>query len=225
MSGQVLAVGRYELALLGRSRRWLPPVVLLAFVLVTATAGGPPAGDALAFGGAALVPVCAWLTRAVLVGDPPQARACLMAAVGPVRTQAGCLLAAVVAAGLLSAVTASTLTLQSARAGDGPVRLLATAGSGLVTQLACALVGVALGAVSNPPVLRRFDVAVLAMGVGVTLALVTGSSPAHAAIRDLSRTPRAAVPPLAWTPLAVAAVLLLLAAAVSSRTAVRRGVH
>jgi hypothetical protein len=227
MSPPVAAVARYELALLVRSQRWLPPVVLLGFVLVTATAGGPPAGDALAFGGAALVPVCAWLTRVVLVGDPPAARACLMAAVGAARTQAGCLAAAVVAAGAVCVVATVALTalVTVGQGGGEPGWVAATAASGLVTELACGFIGVALGAVGNPPVLRRVDAAVLVMGLGVTLALVSSGSPAYAAISDLSRTPRAVAGPVAWQPLLVATVVLLLAAALSIRTAVRRGVR
>jgi len=223
----VWAVARYELALLARSQRWLPPLVLLGFVLVTATAGGPPAGDALAFGGAALVPVCAWLTRLVLIGDPPAARACLMAATGAARVQGGCLLAAVVVAAAVGAVTTAALVTLVAvgQGGARPAWVAATVGAGLVTELACALIGVALGAVANPPVLRRADAAVAVTVLGATLALVAGGSPASAAIRGLSRTPRAGLAPVAWQPLAVAVVLLLAAAALSIRTAVRRGVH
>jgi hypothetical protein len=232
----VAAVTRYQFALLVRGGRWVPPLVLLGFALATATTGGPPAGDALAFGGAALVPVSAWLTRIVLVGDPPAARACLMAAVGAARTQLGCLLAAVLAAGALGAATAAVLTALlsvgqgqgaggGSAAGGGAARFLATLASGLVTGLVCALLGVALGAVCNPPVLRRADAAVVVGGIGVTLCLASSGSPAYAAISDLSRTPRAVATPLAWEPLAVAVGLLLLCGAVSVWTAVRRGVR
>jgi len=223
----VLAVTRYQVALLLRSQRWVPPLLLLGFVLVTATAGGPPAGDALAFAGAALVPVAAWLTRLVLTGEPAAARACLMAATGPARTQVGCLLAAlVVSAGLCLPTTAAVTALVVAGGGAGGSGVLAaTAASGLVSALACAVVGVALGAVANPPVLRRADAAVIVTGGGVILALAAGSSPAYAALDGLSRTARTAVAPLAWVPLLVAIAALLAAGAVSVRTAVRRGVH
>jgi len=106
-----------------------------------------------------------------------------------------------------------------------PAVLTATAASGLVSGLACALLGVALGALGNPPVLRRTATCVLATGFGVTLMLASSGSPAYAAINDLSRTPRTVAAPVAGVPLAVAVVLLLASSAVSIRTAVRRGVH
>jgi hypothetical protein len=227
VTGPVLAVTHYQVALLLRSQRWVPPLLLLGFVLVTATAGGPPAGDALAFGAAALVPVSAWLTRLVLTGEPAAARACLMAATGAARTQLGCLLAALLLSGGLCLLTTAAVTALVA-AGDGaggPGVLAATAASGLVSALACTVVGVALGAVCNPPVLRRADAAVLGTGTGVIIALAAGSSPAYAALDGLSRTARTAAAPVRWTPLLVATALLLAAGAGSVRTAVRRGVH
>jgi hypothetical protein len=216
-----------------RSQRWLPPVVLLGFVLATATAGSPPAGDALAFAGAALVPVSAWLTRIVLGGDPPAARACLMAATGAARTQSGCMLAAVVASCVLCLATTITITglvIAGGGAGagagsGGPAWLAITATSGLVTGLTCTLLGVALGAVCNPPVLRRADAAVVVTGLGVTLLLAFSGSPAYAAINDLSRTPRTVAVPPAWMPLVVAVGLLLLGGSISVWTAMRRGVR
>ena len=97
----MIALIRYQLSLLLRSHRWIPPAVL--FVLGVAGLGGVslPHGaglsQGLAWSALMLVPVEAWLTRSMLTAEPAAARACVAAAGGPRRTQVAALIAAVAA--------------------------------------------------------------------------------------------------------------------------------
>jgi hypothetical protein len=84
----VIALTRYQLSLLLRSYRWIPPAVL--FVLGVIGLGGAtlPNGAGLSEGrwsALILVPVAAWLTRSMLTAEPPRLRACVAAAGGPRR--------------------------------------------------------------------------------------------------------------------------------------------
>lgn len=216
---------RYHAALLIRSYRWVAPALVFAVVVASATAGGSSAADAFGFAGAVLVPACAWLVRVVATVEPGAARACVGAAGGTWRAQLSALL---VVAGVGLALGLLSVPVVLLTAGDGvtdrpqPSTGLALV-AGLLGQLACVLVGVAVGALCNPPVLRIPAAAVLAAGLLVVVALVSPVSPASAAIRaviggegESSRLP--------LVELACAALVAAVAVAASVLMARSRGV-
>jgi hypothetical protein len=180
---RLLGVVGYTAAVVLRSFRWLPPLLLYGIFVVSATAGGPPLLDALHFAGAALVPAGAWLARVCLVTEPGAARACVAAAVGPVRTQLAALLTAAGFVVLAATVTCLVLALLGDPAGQlSGAPLWRSAATGWLSQLACALTGVAVAAVANPPLLNNRAAATLVTAGGVVLALVLSFSPVYRAV-------------------------------------------
>jgi len=191
----MIALARYQLSLLLRSYRWIPPSVL--FVLGVVGLGGAtlPNGaglsEGLAWSALMLVPVEAWLTRSMLTAEPPAARACVAAAGGPRRAQLAALIAAAVvgaALGLLGVVwQLLSVGVPRSALSNGIVAgtLVADVGGGLAAGLICLLVGSAVAALLNPPVVRRPAVAMLATTGAVVLALAWNGSPANAAVRGI----------------------------------------
>ncbi|MYX58889.1 ABC transporter, partial [Streptomyces sp. SID8382] len=57
------ALLRYQAALLVRSHRWLPPLLLYGAFLGIGVQTGQPILDSLGYAAAALLPVAAWLVR------------------------------------------------------------------------------------------------------------------------------------------------------------------
>ncbi|MBX7549360.1 ABC transporter [Streptomyces sp. NPDC004232] len=218
------ALLRYQLDLLVRSQRWLPPVLLYAAYLGIGVQSGQPVLDSLGYTAGGLLPVAAWLVRICATGEPDAARACAAAARGPARAHLAALLTALLTAAALGVVATSVVTLISAPADNGHqirVPLLRAAAAGLPATLACALIGAAVGALTNRPVLRSTGRAVPAMLLGALLSVVLTGSPAQAAVSGLvtgSRTGRITVPllPLAAA-LLLAAVAFATAAWLSSR--------
>lgn len=208
------ALLRYQTALLLRSQRWLPPVILYAVFLGVGVQGGQPVLDSLGYTAAALLPVAAWLVRICVTGEPAAARACVTAARGPARTHLAALLTALTAAALLGTVATLIVTVISHHATNDhrlPVSPVRAGAAGLLATLACALLGSAVGALTNRPLLRSPGRAVPAMLLAALLAVVVGGSPAHAAVSGLvsgSESGRIPVSPLPLT----AAVLLTAAA-------------
>jgi hypothetical protein len=191
----VIALSRYELSLLLRSYRWIAPAVLFAFG-VFALGGatlrhGAGLGPGLAWSALMLVPVEAWLTRSMLTAEPAAARACVAAAGGPRRTQAAALIAAAVvgAAFGLVGIAGQVIRLGVPRSvGTNAIRvgqLFSDLGGGLGAGLICLLVGSAVAALLNPPVIRRPATAVLGTTGAVVLALAWNGSPANAAVRSV----------------------------------------
>ncbi|OIK06171.1 ABC transporter [Streptomyces monashensis] len=219
------ALLRYQLDLLVRSQRWLPPVILYAAYLGIGVQSGQPVLDSLGFTAGGLLPVAAWLVRICVTGEPDAARACAAAARGPARAHLAALLTALLAAAALGVVATSVVTLISAPADNGHqirVPLLKAGAAGLPATLACALIGAAVGALTNRPVLRSTGRAVPAMLLGALLSVVLTGSPAQAAVSGLvtgSRTGRITVPLL---PLAAALVLAAAAFATAARLSSRR---
>ena len=228
----MIALVRYEIGLLLRAHRWIPPTLL--FVLGVAGLGGATlrhgAGlsQGLAWSALILVPVTAWLTRSMLTAEPAAARAVVAAAGGPRRVH----LAALIAAGLAGAVlgligviwevfslglprSAATNSIQTGRA-------FADVGGGLVAALICLLVGSALAALLNPPVVRAPATAILGTTGAVVLALAWNASPANAAVRGVGYGHLARTWPTGAA-LAVAIFLAGLAWAISAQVAARRG--
>jgi hypothetical protein len=227
----VIALVWYQIALLVRSHRVLPPAVL--FVIGVAGLGGAvlPHGEGLSQGLAwsalLLVPVEAWLTRAVLIAEPPAARACIAAAGGPRRAQVAALLAATLAGatfGLLGVVwEVLSLGVRRSAATNSIMAgaTLADVGGGLAAVLVCLLVGSAIGALLNPPLIRRPATATLATTGAVVLALAWSGSPANAAVRSVGYGTQEKSWPTGAALLAAIA-LLVVAWVVSAQVAARR---
>lgn len=221
------ALLRYRTALLLRSYRWLPPLLLYAaFLAIGLTAGPQPLLDSLGWNAAALLPASAWLVRVCVTGEPPAARACVAAATGPVRAHMAGLLAALVCSAPAGvAGTCVVLWVADPHTTDhlkavpvGPAEV-----SGVLAVLVSALLGTAVGALTNPPVLLRPGWAVPVTTGAAVAVLVAGGSPANAAVRGLvgaSHTGRVPYPVLS---LLAAAVLAAGAAAIAGLLSARRG--
>ncbi|WP_200307701.1 ABC transporter [Streptomyces adelaidensis] len=209
------ALLRYQAALLLRSQRWLPPVILYATFLAIGVQSGQPILDSLGYSAAALLPVAAWLVRICATNEPPAARSCTGAAAGPGRAHLACVLVALAAATLLgTAATLFVTVISDWTSTDHQTRIAALpAGiAGLLATLACALLGTAVGALTNWPLLRSPGRAVPALLLGALLALVVSGSPAHAAITALVEgSQRATIP----VPVLSLAAALLTAAAIA----------
>lgn len=204
------ALLRYQAALLLRSQRWLPPVILYAAFLGIGVQSGQPVLDSLGYAAAALLPVAAWLVRICVTVEPPAARACVAAASGPGRAHLARLLVALIAAAALGTAAVLVVTLISAPVStDNRTRiaLLPAAAAGLLATQTCALLGTAVGALTNWPVLRAPGRAVPAMLLTALLSAVTTGSPAQAAVSDLVTGSQSGRIPVPLLPLTTAAVL------------------
>jgi hypothetical protein len=227
----MIALARYQLSLLLRSYRWIPPAVLFALGVVGLGGATLPNGaglsEGLAWSALMLVPVEAWLTRSMLTAEPPAARACVAAAGGPRRTQLAALIAAAffgsvfglfgVVWELASLGVPRSVLSNSIEIGD----LVRAVGGGLAAALVCLLVGSAVAALLNPPVVRRPAAAMLATTGAVVLALAWNGSPANAAVRGVGY----ATEEHTWPPgvaLVSAVVLVALAWLISVQVAARR---
>ncbi|MEW2129808.1 hypothetical protein [Streptomyces sp. NPDC005435] len=175
------ALLRYQTALLVRSQRWLPPVLLYLGLLAISLDGQSSLGSQLGWNAAALVPALAWLTRALPAAEPPAARACLAAAAGARRPQYAAL-AVTFAVGLLLVLVAAGAALPACRVPRGMAGVTVL-GDGLAVGLVCLLAGSALGAVCTPSLVRTTAGAAGALIVGSVLLLVLSGSPANAAVR------------------------------------------
>ena len=227
----MIALVWYQFALLVRSHRVLPPAVL--FVIGVAGLGGAvlPHGEGLSQGlvwsALLLVPVEAWLTRAALIAEPPAARACVAAVAGPRRAQLAALVAAAAVGasfGLLG-VAWEVISLGVRRSAPTNSIMagatLADVGGGLAAVLVCLLVGSAIGALLNPPLIRRPAAAMLATTCAVVLALAWSGSPANAAVRSVGYGAQEKTWPTGAALLAAIA-LLAVAWVVSAQVAARR---
>jgi hypothetical protein len=176
------ALLRYQSALLFRSQRWLPPVLLYAGLVAVSLDGQASLGDQLGWNAAVAVPALAWLSRLLLAADPPAARACLAAAAGPRRPHYAALAVALLTGLLLillADLAAVPVTPAPRTPGIGSVLL-----DGLATGAVCALTGSALGACCAPPLVRGTLAGVSALLTGSVVLLVLSTSPANAAVRD-----------------------------------------
>ncbi|HUZ84894.1 MAG TPA: hypothetical protein VMU66_09375 [Gaiellales bacterium] len=227
----MIALTRYQLSLLLRSHRWIPPAVL--YVLGVAGLGGAALPDGagltqgLAWSALLLVPVEAWLTRSMLTAEPAAARACVAAAGGPRRTQVAALTAALLAGaafGLLGVaweVFSLGLPRLPATSAIRTGTAFAEVGGGLAAALICLLVGSAIAALLNPPVVRRPAAGMLGTTGAVVLALAWNVSPANAAVRSVGYGSQEKAWP-AGVALLAAVVLLALAWLISAQVASRR---
>ncbi|NEA73424.1 ABC transporter [Streptomyces sp. SID13588] len=219
------ALVRYQAALLIRSQRWLPPVLLYGVIMAIGISSGQPLLDSLAFAAAGMLPVAAWLVRVCVTNEPPAARACAAAAAGPGRVHLSSVLTALLAAGALGAAgVAVVAVISDAHTADRRhvVPLGPAVTAGLLAVLVSALLGLAVGALTNPPVLRRAGWAIPVSGLSALLVLVIGGSPANAAVSGLVSGSQTGTVGLPLLPLCLAAVAAAAATAVACALGSRR---
>lgn len=227
----MIALVRYQIGLLLRAHRWIPPAVL--FALGVAGLGGATQrhgtglNPGLAWSALMLVPVTAWLTRSMLTAEPEAARAVVAAAGGPRRTHLAALMAAGLAGfvlgpfGIVWEVISLGLPRAAATNSIQLGRAFSDVGGGLVAMLICLLVGSAVAAVLNPPVIRPPAAGVLGTAGAVILALAWNISPANAAVRGVGYSHLERTWP-AGAALITALILVVLAWAISAQVAARR---
>ncbi|MER5936318.1 ABC transporter [Streptomyces sp. NPDC001928] len=219
------ALLRYQTALLARSQRWLPPFILYVVFLGIGVQSGQPILDSLGYAAAALLPVAAWLVRICVTNEPPAARSCVSAAVGPGRAHLAALLVALGTAVVLGAAGTVVVTLISdAASADHQTRVprLAAGAAGLLAALACALLGTAVGALTTWPLLRSTGRAVPTMLLAALLSVVVTGSPAQAAVSGLVTGSRSGTVPMPVLPLAAATLLTAAATAAACALTSRR---
>jgi hypothetical protein len=221
----MIAMIRYQLAVLLRSHRWVGPFLLYVALLVL-FADSQPLGEGLDWSAAMLVPAAALLTRSMLTAEPAEARACIAAAGGTHKAQIACCIAALAAGGVLGLAGACYELARDPWPGRASLAHLGHApaafGLGLAITLICLLVGCAIGVFFNPPVVRHPAMAILCTIGAVVLGLVSSISPASAALRHAGSAPPAHG---FWpgSPLLAALGLLVVSWAVSALLAGRRG--
>ncbi|MEV0117569.1 ABC transporter [Streptomyces sp. NPDC050844] len=220
------ALLHYQSALLLRSQRWLAPVILYAVFLAVGVQSGQPVLDSLAYAAAALLPVAAWIVRICVTNEPPSARSCTAAAAGPWRAHLATLLSAFLASAVLGVVATVVVAVISDAASTDhrtAVNRIAASGAGLLAMLVSALLGTAIGAVTNWPLLRSPAWAISVLLLAALLALVTTGSPAQAVLTDLITGSRDGVVPVPVLPVAGAGALAAAAVATACGLASRRG--
>ncbi|MFG2286673.1 ABC transporter [Streptomyces sp. NPDC048595] len=220
----MLALLRYQAALLIGSHRWLPPVICYAAFLAIGVQSGGPILDAFGYAAGGLLPVAVWLTRICVTNEPPAARDCAAAAAGPGRAHLACVLTAAGAGTLLALLgTAVAVLLSEPRSTyqHVAVPVLPAAAAGLLAALACLLMGTAIGALCNWPVLRSPAWSIPAGLTAALLLLVLGASPANAAVTGLVAGSAHGTISTPWLPFAltflIAAAATAAACALSSR--------
>jgi len=212
---------RYQLELLLRSQRWLPPFLAYVLLMVIGVTAGEALLGAYGFGTAVLLPITAWYVRCTATAEPAASRACLAAAVGQPRVHLAALLAALIAGltlgltGLLAVWAISGRVAAKPHAVDPPLRdaLLA----GLLGTVVCVLLGVLVGALCSRPVLLRSQYGIPASLGAAVLVLVASGSPANAVVRSLitaSRTAKVTFPVVALLESFALAALAVAGAAV-----------
>jgi len=204
----------YQVALLVRSQRWLPPVLLYAAFLAVGVQWQQPVLDALGYAAAALLPVTAWFVRICVNGEPTAARHCTAAAAGPGRAHLAGVLAAHLAACVLGAAgTLYVVAVSAPYSSEGRVEvpLLPAAVAGALAAFACALFGTAVGVVCNRPLLRSTGLAVPSTLLAALLVLVVGGSPANAAVSGLVTGSHTGTVMMPWLPVLASAVIAALA--------------
>lgn len=220
------ALVRYHCALLLRSQRWLPPVLFHFAVLGVGLSSGQPLLDSLGFAAGALLPVSAWLVRVCVTNEPPAARACVAAPAGPARAHLASVLVALSAAAVLGVAGVLVVALISDPHTADHLRtvpVVAATVAGLCAAVVCALLGTAVGVLTNPPLVHRPGWAVPFTALAALLVLVASGSPANAAVSGLvtgSRTGAVALPLL---PLAASALVAAAATAFACALSGRRG--
>ncbi len=185
------ALLRYQAAILLRSHRWVFPLITYVVLIAVGGVGGKQAlGQGLDWSAAMLLPVEALLTRSMLTAEPPASRACVAAAKGPARAQLATLATALAGGAVLALAGAGYELATSGNLSQLVAKgaLASTIGTGLASAFVCLLVGSAVGTLFNTPVIRHPTVALLGTIAAVVVALVSGVSPASAALRGNGAT-------------------------------------
>ncbi|MFE6738348.1 ABC transporter [Streptomyces tubercidicus] len=222
----MIALLRYQTALLIGSHRWLPPVILYAAWLAISVRGGDPLLDGLGYAAGGLLPAAVWLTRTCVTNEPSAARNCAAAAAGPGRAHLAAVLTAAGTALLLALVGTALVVLVSDPRSTGhqvAVPVLPAAFAGLLAALVCLLMGTALGALSNWPVLRSTGWSIPTGLVAALLLLVLGASPANAAVSGLVTGSLHGTINIPWLPLIATVLIAAAATAVACALSSRRG--
>lgn len=204
----------YQVALLLRSQRWLPPVLLYAVFLAVGVQWGQPLLDGLGYAAAALLPVTVWLVRICVNDEPPAARHCTAAAVGPARLHLATVLTALLSASALGTVGAFYVVAASdphSSGGHVEVPVLPAVLAGGLAALACALFGMTIGVLCNRPLLRSTGLAVPSSLLAALLVLVVAGSPANAAVAGLVTGSHTGTVTEPWLPLAASVAAAALA--------------
>jgi hypothetical protein len=204
----------YHASLALRSQGWLPPFLLFAFLLLAGRVGGQQYGDSLGWCAAVLVPVCAWLTRAVWSAEPDSAAA-VVASVAGARAARGSALAVGLGGGLLLGAIGAAFEVAASSPPSGahaPTDVIVA--DGLVAVLVGVLAGTAVGAL---PVRGRAAGTLTLAGASLGL-LVASVSPVNAAVRQTFTSQRSyAATTLPWLALLESCVLLAVCAAAAIR--------
>ncbi|WP_310723244.1 ABC transporter [Streptomyces sp. N2A] len=221
----MIALLRYQAALLVGSHRWLPPVILYAAFLAIGIQSGGPILDAFGYAAVGVLPVTVWLTRICITNEPPAARSCTATAAGPGRVHLASVLTAAGAGLLLGLLGTALVVLLSDPHSAHQVALpvLPATGAGLLAVLTCLLTGLALGALCTWPVLRVPGWGIPAGLLGSLLLLVLGGSPANAAMTGLVTGSLHGTIAVPWLPAAAATLLAAAATAAACALASRRG--
>ncbi|WP_237536479.1 ABC transporter [Streptomyces sp. SID5785] len=215
----------YQSGLLLRSQRWLAPVVLYAALLAVGLQGGQPILDCLGYAAAGLLPTGAWAARICVSNEPPAARSCTAAATSPRRAHLASLVTALAATALLGALATLLVTLVADGVSTGhrvSVAVLPAAGAGLLTAWTCALVGIAVGAVTTWPLIRATGAGVAALLLATVLSLVVPGSPARAAVTAMITGSQHGTVPFPALPFLGAVALAAVCTAVACACADRR---
>ena len=219
------ALLRYQAALLVRSQRWLPPVILYAAFLAIGVQRGQPVLDSLGYTAAVLLPCSARPMRICVTNEPPAARSCTGAAAGPGRAHLACCPGRVRDGGAARDGGHGPRHAHQRPHEHGPpdpCRGAPGGRRGLLAALVGALVGTAVGALTNWPLLRSPGRAVPALLLGALLALVVAGSPARAAVTALVYGSQRATIPVPVLPLLAAGLLTAAATAVACALTTRR---
>ncbi|MFH8407691.1 ABC transporter [Streptomyces sp. NPDC018019] len=215
----------YQSALLLRSHRWLPPVLLYVIFLAVGVQTGGPVLDSYGLAAGGLLPVSVWLCRICVTNEPPAARACAAAAAGPGRAHLAAVLTAALSATLLALAASGYVALVAdPHASDHrtAVPVVAAFGAGLSAALVCVLLGTAVGALCNQPVLRSTGWSVLSGLLAALLLLIASGSPANAAVSGLVTGSAHGTVTLPWLPLLATALIASAATALACRLSSRR---
>ncbi len=229
----MIALVRYQVSLLLRSHRWIPAAVIYVVGVIglgglggPAVAHGAALSQGLRWSALILVPCVAWLTRSMLTAEPAAARSVVAAAGGPRRAQLAALGAAL-GVGVIFGIIGICWEVIT----NGVVRVPHTnsvvfgatfsdLGHGVGAALICLFVGSAIGALCNPPVIRRPAPSMLASTAAVVLGLVASVSPANAAVRTGYGSASGSWP--AGLPVIAAITLVVVAWGISAFVAARR---
>ncbi|MGP4018680.1 hypothetical protein [Saccharopolyspora sp. 5N708] len=165
----MIALVRYQLAMLWHSQRYLPPVLLylgMTAILYSDNSGPALPGYAVTCG--ALLVVAGWLTIALVDVEDTVQRALTATHVRSMYR----MLFGIVLAALVCSVGLAVLTVVWSEIAHGFGYAPSDLGIGLLAHVACAVFGIALALPCSGLVIRRIGYAVAAAGVLFGIALL-----------------------------------------------------